>query len=69
MIGKKAFEKQVSKMQFMQKVPLKMFQNEFEDARFSAIVYKPSDVPNASSPNCRSRTGEILESHINCIIM
>ena len=26
-----------------------------EDARFSAIVYKPSDVPNASeSFNCRS---------------
>jgi hypothetical protein len=37
-----------------------------EDARFSAIVYKPSDVPNASGPSISDpRTGEILESHIN----
>ena len=37
-----------------------------EDARFSAIVYKPSELPNASGPHIHDpRTGEILESHIN----
>ena len=37
-----------------------------EDARYSAIVYKPSTVPNASGPHVSDpRTGEILESHIN----
>ncbi len=37
-----------------------------EDARFSAIVYKASAVPNASGPSIADpRTGEILESHIN----
>jgi hypothetical protein len=37
-----------------------------EDARFSAIVYKPSEIPNASGPHVHDpRTGEILESHIN----
>lgn len=37
-----------------------------EDARHSAIVYKPSDIPNASGPNVHDpRSGEILESHIN----
>jgi hypothetical protein len=37
-----------------------------EGAGYSAIVYKPSDVPNASGPNVNDpRTGEILESHIN----
>ena len=37
-----------------------------EDARYSAIVYKPSNIPNASGPNVQDpRTGEILESHIN----
>lgn len=37
-----------------------------EDARHSAIVYKPSDVPNASGPHVNDpRSGEILESHIN----
>jgi Met-zincin len=37
-----------------------------EDARYSAIVYKPSDVANASGPNTQDpRTGEILETHIN----
>jgi hypothetical protein len=37
-----------------------------EDARFSAIVYKPSDIPNASGPHIHDpRTGEIIESHIN----
>lgn len=37
-----------------------------EDARNSAIVYKPSDIPNASGPSIADpRSGEIMESHIN----
>ncbi len=37
-----------------------------EDARYSAIVYKPSTIPNASGPHVRDpRSGEILESHVN----
>ncbi|MFD2920935.1 zinc-dependent metalloprotease [Terrimonas rubra] len=37
-----------------------------EDARHSAIVYKPSDIPNASGPNIHDpRSGEIIESHVN----
>lgn len=37
-----------------------------EDARNSAIIYKPSDIPNASGPNVHDpRSGEIMESHIN----
>ncbi len=37
-----------------------------DDARHSAIVYKPSEIPNASGPSISDpRTGEIMESHIN----
>lgn len=37
-----------------------------ESALHSAIVYKPSAVPNASGPHVHDpRSGEILESHIN----
>lgn len=37
-----------------------------QDARYSAIVYKPSAIPNASGPHVHDpRSGEILESHIN----
>ncbi|MCK9305190.1 MAG: zinc-dependent metalloprotease [Bacteroidales bacterium] len=37
-----------------------------EDARFCAIVYKPSNTPNASGPHVSDpRSGEIIESHIN----
>ncbi len=37
-----------------------------EDARHSALVYKPSSVPNASGPHISDpRTGEIIETHIN----
>lgn len=37
-----------------------------DDARNSAIVYKPSAVANASGPNVNDpRSGEIIESHIN----
>jgi len=36
------------------------------DARHSVVVYKPSQVTNASGPNVNDpRTGEILETHIN----
>ncbi|MDR1737249.1 MAG: zinc-dependent metalloprotease [Candidatus Symbiothrix sp.] len=37
-----------------------------EDARHSAIVYKPSDIANASGPHVHDpRSGEIIETHIN----
>ena len=37
-----------------------------EDARYNAVVYKPSDIPNASGPHVNDpRTGEILETHVN----
>jgi len=37
-----------------------------DDARNSAIVYKPSDIANASGPSIADpRSGEIMESHIN----
>lgn len=37
-----------------------------EDARYSAIVYKASEVANASGPHISDpRSGEIMESHIN----
>lgn len=37
-----------------------------EDARYSAIVYMPSNVANAMGPHVSDpRTGEILESHIH----
>jgi len=37
-----------------------------EDARYCAIVYKPSETPNASGPHISDpRSGEIIESHVN----
>jgi hypothetical protein len=37
-----------------------------DDARHSALVYKPSDFANASGPSVKDpRSGEILETHIN----
>jgi hypothetical protein len=37
-----------------------------EDARHSAIVYKPSAIPNASGPHIVDpRSGEVIETHIN----
>jgi len=37
-----------------------------DDARNSAIVYKSSNIPNASGPSIADpRSGEIMESHIN----
>ena len=64
----KAFEKAGFKNAVYAKVPDPKTDPEWslEDARFSAVVYKPSDVPNASGPSISDpRTGEILESHIN----
>ncbi|MDR2236735.1 MAG: zinc-dependent metalloprotease [Chryseobacterium sp.] len=64
----KAFEKAGFKNAIYAKLPDPKTDTEWslEDARFSAIVYKPSDVPNASGPSISDpRTGEILESHIN----
>ncbi|UOE37706.1 zinc-dependent metalloprotease [Chryseobacterium oryzae] len=64
----KAFEKAGFKNAIYAKVPDPKVDTEWslEDARFSAIVYKPSDVPNASGPSISDpRTGEIMESHIN----
>jgi len=64
----KAFEKAGFKNAIVAKIPDPKADPEWslEDARFSAIVYKPSDVPNASGPSIADpRTGEILESHIN----
>ncbi|MFN0081928.1 MAG: zinc-dependent metalloprotease [Ferruginibacter sp.] len=53
---------------FAQRAPTKAENPEWslEDARFSAIVYKPSTIPNASGPSIADpRSGEIMESHIN----
>lgn len=37
-----------------------------EDASHSAIVYKPSDIANASGPHVHDpRSGEIIETHVN----
>jgi hypothetical protein len=65
----KAYEKAGFKNAIMAKVaPTKAEDSTWslEDARYSAIVYKPSDIPNASGPHVHDpRSGEILESHIN----
>ena len=64
----KSFEKAGFKNAIIAKVPDPKVDKDWslEDARFSAVVYKPSDVPNASGPSIADpRTGEILESHIN----
>lgn len=63
-----AFEKAGFKNAIYAKLPDPVKDKDWslEDARYSAIVYKPSDVPNASGPSIADpRTGEILESHIN----
>jgi hypothetical protein len=63
----KAFEKAGFKNAIIGKeAPVDDPEWSLEDARYSAIVYKPSDIPNASGPHVHDpRTGEILESHIN----
>ena len=66
---KNAFEKAGFKNAIMAKMaPTKVEDSAWslEDARNSAIVYKPSDIPNASGPSISDpRSGEIMESHIN----
>ena len=62
-----AFEKAGFRNAIMAKeAPLNDPEWSLENANYSAIVYKPSDIPNASGPHVNDpRTGEILESHIN----
>lgn len=66
---KNAFEKAGFKNAIMGKLaPTKAEDSTWslDDARNSAIVYKPSDIPNASGPSIADpRSGEIMESHIN----
>lgn len=65
----KAFEKAGFKNAIIGKVAPTKAQDStwsLDDARHSAIVYKPSETPNASGPSISDpRTGEIMESHIN----
>lgn len=62
-----AFEKAGFKNAIMAKeAPVNDPNWSLEDSRYSAIVYKPSDIPNASGPHVHDpRSGEIIESHIN----
>ncbi len=64
-----AFEKAGFKNAIMAKVaPTKAEDSTWslDDARNSAIVYKPSDIANASGPSISDpRSGEIMESHIS----
>lgn len=64
-----AFEKAGFKNAIMGKIaPTKQEDSTWslDDARNSAIVYKPSDISNASGPSISDpRSGEIMESHIN----
>lgn len=62
-----AFEKAGWKNAIMAKeAPTNNPEWSLEDARHSAIVYKPSDIPNASGPHVHDpRSGEILETHVN----
>lgn len=63
------FEKAGFKNAIMAKMPPSREEDStwsLDDARNSAIVYKPSDIPNASGPSISDpRSGEIMESHIN----
>ncbi|MET0637598.1 MAG: zinc-dependent metalloprotease [Chitinophagaceae bacterium] len=65
----KAFEHAGFKNAIMAKMPPSKEEDpewSLEDARYSAIVYKPSDIANASGPSISDpRSGEIMESHIN----
>ncbi len=66
---KVAFEKAGFKNAIMAKMPPTKAEDStwsLDDARNSAIVYKPSDIANASGPSIADpRSGEIMESHIN----
>jgi hypothetical protein len=65
----KAFEKAGFKNAVMAKTAPTAAQDStwsLDDARHSAIVYKPSEISNASGPSISDpRSGEIMESHIN----
>ncbi|WP_231424972.1 zinc-dependent metalloprotease [Pedobacter sp. Leaf250] len=65
----KAFEKAGFKNAIMAKEAPTYKQDStwsIDDARNSAIVYKPSEIANASGPSISDpRSGEIMESHIN----
>lgn len=65
----KAFEKAGFKNAVMGKeAPTKAQDSTWsiDDARNSAIVYKPSEIANASGPSISDpRSGEIMESHVN----
>ncbi len=61
-----AFEKAGFKNAILAKEAPKDKDWNIDDARHNAIIYKPSDIPNASGPHVHDpRTGEILETHIN----
>ncbi|MBI1341507.1 MAG: DUF5117 domain-containing protein [Terrimonas sp.] len=64
-----AFEKAGFKNAIMAKMPPTWEEDStwsLDDARNSAIVYKSSNIPNASGPSIADpRSGEIMESHIN----
>lgn len=61
-----AFEKAGFKNAIVAKLAPKDRNWSLDDASHNAIVYKPSDIPNASGPHVSDpRTGEILETHIN----
>jgi hypothetical protein len=66
---KKAFEKAGFKNAIMAKEAPTAQQDStwsLDDATHSAIVYKPSEISNASGPSIADpRSGEIMESHIN----
>lgn len=65
----KAFEKAGFKNAIMAKMAPTSKEDStwsLDDARHSAIVYKPSEIANASGPSISDpRSGEIMESHIN----
>jgi hypothetical protein len=65
----KAFEKAGFKNAIMAKLAPSIHEDStwsLEDARFSAIVYKPSEIANAQGPHVHDpRSGEIIESHVN----
>lgn len=63
----KAFEKAGFKNAILAKeAPLNDPEWSLDNARHSAIVYKPSDVANAEGPHVHDpRSGEIVETHIN----
>jgi hypothetical protein len=66
---KKAFEKAGFKNAILAKVAPTSKEDStwsLDDATHSAIVYKPSEISNASGPSIADpRSGEIIESHIN----